>query len=398
MKSFFSTHRRTLTLIGVLLPLLGLFVYVALRSGPLAPVPVTLATVARQAITPSLFGVGTVESRYTHKIGPTFAGRIKWLAAQPGDRVKAGQVLGEMDPIDLDDRIGAQDAALKRAEAAALAAQAQLREAGARESFAQAQAGRYEKLLAARVVSEEGASIKRQESQVAQAAVAAARANLDAARQEQARLRAERDGLLRQRANLRLLAPVDGLISRRDADPGTTVVAGQSVVEVVEPGSLWISVRFDQQRALGLRADLPVQIVLRSQGGEAVPGRIARIEPHADAVTEEVLAKAVFDPLPRTPPPIGELAEVTVTLAALKPLPVVPNASIQRLDGRLGVWTIDAGDLRFVAVRLGAADLDGRVQILEGLSGGERVVVYSRKALQAGSRIEIVDRIVGAKP
>lgn len=398
MKTFFSIHRRTLTLLGVLVPLLGLFVYVALRSGPLAPVPVTLTTVARQAITPSLFGIGTVEARYTHKIGPTFAGRIKWVAVQPGDRVKAGQLLGEMDPIDLDDRIGAQDAALKRAEAAALAAQAQLREAGARAAFTEAQAGRYEKLLAARVVSEEGASIKRQESQVAEAAVAAARANLEAARQDQARLRAERDGLLRQRANLRLLAPVDGLVSRRDADPGTTVVAGQSVVEVVEPGSLWISVRFDQQRALGLRADLPARIVLRSQGGEVLSGRIARIEPHADAVTEEILAKAELTPLPRTPPPIGELAEVTVSMAALKPMPVVPNASIQRLDGRLGVWVVSEDALRFVTVSMGAADLDGRVQILEGLSGGERVVVYSRKALRTGSRIEVVDRIIGAKP
>ncbi len=398
MKTFFSNHRRTLTLIGVLVPLLGMFIYVALRSGPLAPVQVTLTTVASQAITPSLFGIGTVEARYTHKIGPTFAGRLKRVEVQPGDRVKAGQLLGEMDPIDLDERVSAQDAALKRAEANVLAAQAQLREGGAREAFAATQAGRYEKLLAARAISEEGASIKRQEMQVAQAATAAGRANLDAARQDQARLRADRDGLLRQRANLRLLAPVDGLVSRRDADPGTTVVAGQAVVEVVEPGSLWISVRFDQQRAQGLRADLPVQIVLRSQAGEAVPGRIARIEPHADAVTEEILAKAEFTQLPRTLPPIGELAEVTVSMAALKSMPVVPNASIQRLDGRLGVWVVSDGELSFVTVRMGAADIDGRVQILEGLNGGERVVVYSRKALQAGSRIKVVDRIVGAKP
>ena len=40
-------------------------------------------------------------------------------------------------------------------------------------------------------------------------------------------------------------------------------------------------------------------------------------------------------------------------------------------------------------------DLDGRVQILQGLRGGERVVVYSHKALDAGSRIKVVDRIMG---
>ena len=209
------------------------------------------------------------------------------------------------------------------------------------------------------------------------------------------RARAERDGLSRQRANLRLLSPIDGLVTRRDADPGTTVVAGQSVVDVVEPGGLWINVRFDQQRAQGLRTDLPTQIVLRSRPGEVLTGRVTRLEPHADAVTEEVRAKVEFSLRPQPLPPIGELAEVTVALAAQKPMPVVPNASVQRVDGRLGGWLVEDGSLRFVPVTTGAADLEGRVQILQGLSGGERVVVYSHKALDAGSRIKVVERIMG---
>ena len=61
---------------AVIIPLFVLFVYVALRSGPLAPVSVTLATVETYDITPTLFGIGTVEARYTYKIGPTFAGRV----------------------------------------------------------------------------------------------------------------------------------------------------------------------------------------------------------------------------------------------------------------------------------------------------------------------------------
>ena len=104
---------------------------------------------------------------------------------------------------------------------------------------------------------------------MAEAGLAAARANLDAARQELARIRSDRDGLIRQRANLQLIAPAAGLVAARNADPGTTVVAGQSVVEVIDPASLWINVRFDQLRVSGLRAGLPVRIVLRSQGGPA---------------------------------------------------------------------------------------------------------------------------------
>ena len=398
MKKFLASHGRGLSIGLVVLLMLGLLAYVALRAGPLAPVAVSLAVVEKRAISPALFGIGTVQARFTHKIGPIAAGRVKQVAVQPGDFVKAGQLLGEMDPVDLDERIGALDAGRKRAEANLLAVQAQLLEAGARATFAQTQAQRYELLLAARSVSTEAAESKQQELKIAQASLAAVRANQDASRQELLRAGADHDALVRQRANLRLIAPVSGIVTRRDADRGTTVVVGQAVVEVVEPSSLWINVRFDQQRARGLDALLPAQIVLRSHGGEPLAGRVLRIEPIADAVTEEVLAKVGFNQLPTALPPIGELAEVTVALAAHAPMPVVPNASVLRVDGKLGVWLVDAGDLRFAPVRTGASDLDGRVQVLEGLSGGEQVVVYSFKALDADSRFKVVDQIIEKKP
>ena len=395
MKNLMSLHGRTIALASVLILLAGLLGYVALRAGPMAPIPVTVISVESQAIKPALFGIGSVEARFTHKIGPTFAGRVKRVEVQSGDHVAKGQLLGELDPVDLDDKIGAQEATLKRAEATLLAVEAQVQEVSARKAFAEIQTKRYEQLLIARSVSEEGAQAKQQELDITQASLAAVRANLEASRQELIRARADRDGLVRQRANLRLISPVDGIVTRRDADPGTTVVAGQAVVEVVEPGSIWINVRFDQQRAQGLSAQLSAQIVLRSRAGELLTGRVLRIEPHADAVTEEILAKVAVTQIPQVLPSIGELAEVTVALAAQKSVPVVPNAGVQRVDGRLGVWVVEDGSLRFAPIKTGATDLEGRVQILQGLSEGEKIVVYSFKALDANSRIKVVDRIVG---
>jgi len=392
MKSL-SINRRTWALLAVVVPLLALFIYVALRSGPLAPIYVTVTTVESRSIAPALFGIGTIEARYTYRIGPTVSGRIKRIEVQVGDRVQAGQLLGEMDPVDLDDRIAAQEAAFKRSESVVIAAEAQVREALVRKSYAENQESRYEQLLLARSVSEETAEGKRQEHQVTSAGFAAARANLDAVRQELARIRSDREGLIQQRANLRLIAPARGLVAARNADPGTTVVAGQSVVEVIDPATLWIHVRFDQLRVSGLRPGLPAQIVLRSQEGERIAGRVLRVEPMADAVTEETLAKVTFDALPKRLPPIGELAEVTVAMTALPETPVLPNASVQRIDGRLGVWLIEESKLRFAPVKVGATDLDGRVQILDGLKAGERVVVYSQRALGSRSRIDVVDKI-----
>lgn len=380
----FPIQGRTLALVVVLVPLLALFIYVALRSGPLAPVPVTVTAVKDRAISPALFGIGTIEARYTYKIGPTFAGRIKRLDAQVGDKVKAGQVLGEMDPVDLDERIQGQEAALKRAKAL-------LSEAQARQTYAQTQSRRYEQLLEVRAISEETVATKKHELQVAEA-------GLNAVREDLARVQADREALIAQRRNLKLVAPVDGLVTARDADPGTTIVAGQAVVELIDPKSLWVNVRFDQIRAHGLAANLPATIVLRSQTVELPQGRVLRVEPLADAVTEETLAKVVFDRLPEPLPPVGELAEVTVALPALPAAPVIPNAAIQRLNGGLGVWQVKNGDLRFTPVILGAADLDGNVQVREGLQAGDQVIVYSAKSLIARNRITIVDRIPGVKP
>ncbi len=374
-------QKSTLAILAVLIPLLVLFVYVALRSGPLAPVTVTLAAVENTSVSPGLFGIGTVEARYTYKIGPTFAGRLKRLVVDVGDRVKAGQVLGEMDPVDLDERIHAQDAALKRAKA-------QFDEAQSRRKYAVTQARRYEQLLEVHSTSEETDAAKRHDLQVADA-------GLNAAREEIARVRAERDALVAQHGNLRLIAPFDGLVVARDADPGTTIVAGQAVVELIDPVSLWINVRFDQIHARGLAANLPAKIVLRSQAGRSGTGRVLWVEPLADAVTEEVLAKVVFDQLPETLPPIGELAEVTVVLPTLPAGPVLPNAAIQRIDGKLGVWQVKNGDLHFAPVTLGIADLEGQVQVREGLNVGDQVIVYSATALNAGSRIHVVEQIPG---
>jgi len=374
-------QKRTLALIVVLVPLLALFVYVALRSGPLAPVSVVLATVENKGLSPALFGIGTVEARYTYKIGPTFAGRVKHLDVHVGDRVKAGQVLGKIDPVDLDERIKAQNAALKRANA-------QLSEAQARKDYAQIQASRYDQLLKARSTSEEVVATKQQELLVAEAGLTAAREELSRVRSEQAALEA-------QRSNLSLIAPVDGLVVSRDADPGTTVVAGQAVVELIDPNTIWVNVRFDQIRAQGLAAGLSARITLRSQAGKQHVGRVLRVEPLADAVTEETLAKIVFDKIPDPMPPIGELAEVTISLPTLAAAPVIPNAAIRHIDGRLGVWQVINGDLRFTRISLGTADLEGHVQVREGLRICDKVVAYSENTLNKRSRIHVVDHIKG---
>lgn len=394
MKLALPGNRRTWLLIAVLTPLIVLFAYVVLRSGPLAPVPVTLITVEEQAISPSLFGIGSVEARYTHRVGPTTAGRVRTLLVDVGDHVVAGQPLAEIDPIDLDQRIVAQEGAEGRSVALERAAQAQLADAQARAQLARSQAGRTEQLFTGGWVTQAAVDVRRQELQVAEAVAEAARANVTAAAQDRGRTGAERAALVRQRANLLLLAPASGLVVRRAVEPGTTVVAGQAVVEIVDPANLWINTRFDQLQSTGLQPGLRAQVLLRSRAGTPLAGWVIRTEPLADAVTEEVMAKIGFE----TPnlPPVGELAEVTVILPPVRTSPTVPNAAIHRVKGETGVWVVEDRRLHFQAVTTGATDVQGTVQILTGLEQGARVVVHSQRVLTARTRIRIVDQIAGS--
>lgn len=389
-----AVNRRTIALIMVLLPLLLLFGYVVARSGPLAPVPVTVVEVENQAITPALFGIGTVEARYRYRVGPTMTGRLSWLKGDVGDRVTAGQVIGEMDPVDIDDRISANQAAVKRAVASVAAAEARVKDFVAREKYARIQAERYKRLVTERNVSKEAAEAKEQAYQIAKAGLAAVQADLKAARHELEKLRFEYKGLLQQRDNLRLVVPMDGVIAGRYIEPGSTAMAGQAVVEIIHPKSIWISVRFNQLQSDGLAKDLPAIVVLRSRSDRPVSGKVARVELLADPVTEETLAKVAFDQLPDPFPPLGELAEVTVSLPRLDATLVVPNASIKRVNGQSGVWVVENDSLRFAPVEIGVSDLDGRVQIIRGLEPGDKVVLYSKKELTANSRISITDQLL----
>lgn len=376
-------NRRAAALLAVVVPLIAIFGYVALRSGPLTPVPVTVTSVNSRPVRPALFGIGTVGVRYSYKLGPTTTGRLLRLDVHVGDRVHAGQTIGEMDPVDIEERIRSQDSAIGRAVAA-------LREAEARQVYAAAQLRRYEQLFDAHVTSKDAISTKQREFQISEAGLAAAR-------EELARARSERKALLARRDDLKLVSPTDGLVTARNDEPGTTVIAGQTVVEIIDPTSLWIDARFDQTGATGLSAGLPANIVLRSRSGRRFSGHVLRVEPLADDVTEETRAKIVFDSMPEPLPPVGELAEVTVAAPALPPAPVIPNSAIHRLGGATGVWTLTDGRLRFAPVRLGVTDLDGNVQVTEGIAPGDRVVVYSEKTLTSHSRIRVVKRMPGAE-
>lgn len=390
----FLSRKFGLVAFAVLL-LLG-FGFVVARSGPLAPTKVTITRVETGSLSSSLFGIGTVEARRSYFIGPTAAGRVKAVHVDVGEHVKAGQLLAEIDPVDLDERLRSLDASYARASSAVLAADAQRKDVLARQTVAGLNAKRYRDLGDKHFVSPSAVESKQQELTSAQAAVDASEANLQSARQEVVRLKADQDALRQQRNNLRLVAPVDGVLTSRDAEAGSTVVAGQSVLKLIEPSSLWVKVRLDQGRSRGLAAGQAASIALRSNPGMPLTGKVVRIEPVSDSVTEERITLITFDQIPLGLS-IGEMAEVTVQTAANQSGLTLPNAAIKQTPEGSGVWKLRDGKPVFVAIKLGTSTLDGSVQVLEGLGAGDEIIVYSERELSEGSRVKVVEQLAGQR-
>lgn len=374
----------------VLLAAIG---FVAFRMGPLAPTKITVTRVKTESLTPSVFGIGSVEARQSWLMGPTVAGRVLRVHVDVGQEVKAGQLLAEMDPVDLDQRLHAQEAALSKAMNVEMAGTAQVADTKARRELAHANLKRQQELARQNFISPAALEGRDQELQSADAAYQAAQANLQAAKQDTSRLQAERAAVALQKQNTKLVAPADAVVISRDAESGSTVVAGQPVLKLANPSSLWIKLRVDQGRSSGLEVGLPAQIVLRSRPQQPLKGKVERVELQADAVTEERIAQVAFDHVPPDLS-IGEMAEVTLGLKAAADALTVPQASVQAYQGRSGVWRVTDSKLEFVQVQWGAASLDGRVQAMEGLNAGDTVVVYNEKPLSVGASFRVVDALV----
>ena len=384
--------KQRLVIAGASLVLVGLLAFVFFRAGPLAATPVTVHAVKLGGFTPALFGVGTVEARRSWMIGPTVAGRVAQVYVDVGDVVKAGQLLAEMDSVDLDQKLAAQEALISRTASTQMAALALQTDALARYELSKLNFSRNQDLSKQNFISPSALELRAQEKISAEAAYEAASANLSGVKQDVIRLKAERAGLQQQRNNVRLIAPADAVVTTRDAESGTTVVAGQPVIRLIDPQSIWVKLRLDQGRSAGLQSGLEAQIVVRSQAQSILKGQVVRVEVLSDSVTEERVALVSFAQLPKDVS-IGEVAEVTLVLPPVENALLIPNASVQRQGDSMGVWRLINGNLVFTKIRVGASSLDGDIVVLEGLQLNDQIVVHSQKALTENSRVRVVEAL-----
>ncbi len=378
-------------LLGILF--ISIFAWAVLTQGPLAPIKVTVDKIQTGTLAAAVFGVGLVEARHSYSISPVMTGRIKNLMVDQGDHVKAGQIVAELDPIDLDEKVASSLFMKERSANSIKVAEAQLLQAQSQNETTDSSYKRYSELHAKGFISQEMLDAKLNEKTASHAALGAATATLAAAKRDYSKAQSDALGIGNLRDQIRLKSPIDGVVTAKLLEQGATVVPGQVVLQVIAANDLWIKTRIDQKQSGLLRVGQQADIVLRSHPQIHVPGTVERIDLISDAVTEERIVNVVFA-APEFNASLGEYAEVTIKLPMQEKARSISTAAIKRIDQQAGVWVLKGNLAKFRPVKVGISTLDGRTQILDGISDTDEVIVYSQKEINEDLKLKVVSEIV----
>lgn len=307
-----------------------------------AAVPtVEVASPRRGPVVQAVYATGVVEPVLWAKVAPLSRGRIVDLCRCEGQEVRRG------------DFLVALDAAEERAR---------LTELEARERFLAREVERYRELARTQAATAQAFERATSEHAQARAAIAAARERID---------------------NLRLVAPMDGTVLRRDGEIGEVAEAGQVLFWVGKPRPLWITADVDEediplvatgQRAL-IKADAFPDRVLQ--------GTVGAVTPKGDPVNKNYRVRINLPD--DTPLLIGMTTEINIVVRTAENALLVPREAVA--GDR--VWVV-ADDRTAVprTVRTGVV-AEGAAEILDGLAGDARVIVRPPPGLAAGASVRI---------
>jgi len=381
---------RTLRTAAKVLVPLGVVAFVVFRFFT-AAVPVVARPVGRGLVVAEVMGTGTLDARIKTTLSPRLQERLAEVLVDQGDFVQAGQLLARLDDAELRQLVAIAEASLAGAQASVERVRADEARARAVEQQARLNHQRSIELLATKVSSQADLDKALEQLQVAEADVKRGQAAiLEAQRQA---VTAEKT-LLQQRERLsfaRLTSPYDGLVVRRDRDPGGVVVPGSAILEIISTNEIWVSAWVDETAMSALAPGQSARVVFRSEPAKAYAGEVARLGRETDRETREVLVDVRVKELPANWT-LGQRAEVFIETGRQPDALMVPPGFVQWRGGLPGVWVNEQGRARWRAVKLG---LRGReaVEITQGLAASERVVrsVNPKQELADGQRVRVTE-------
>ena len=319
-----------------------------------------LATVRRAPIEEGTPITGNLNPIETVDVRARLEGDIIRVLAREGQRVSEGQLLAQYESSE-------QESARRSADARAASARADL-------STAEWNLQQSEELFKAGAVAE-------RDLRAAQNAVASARAQLAAA---DAAVRSSAMGA----SDTRIVAPLTGTVATRSVEVGEHVARGATLFTVVRSDVLELAAAVPARHANSLLAGQTVKFTADARD---IEGRVARISPTIDPATRSV---TVYIQIPNTGGRLkgGTFATGRVIGRTLSDAIVIPSAAVkQSAEGTPFVYRLDGTTLAQVNVQLGIVDeAAGVVQVVSGLSEGDRIIVGNVGSLGKGMQVQVV--------
>ena len=325
---------------------------------------VAVVTPTRGAPQEEIVLPGTIQAFTDAPIYARTNGYLKRWHVDIGARVQAGQLLAEIDTPELDQQL--------------LQARADLATAQANARLAQTTAERYRDLIQSDSVSRQDLDNANGNLEAREAAVESARANVKRLEQLQAFRRIE--------------APFAGVITARNTDIGALIDSGSNAKElfhVAAVNKLRVFVNVPQVYSRAARAGLSADLTLKEFPGRRFSGTLARTANAIEVASRTLLTEIDVDN-PRNELLPGSYAEVHIKLpSAATTLELPVDALIFKGDG-LQVATLDAQNRVGLVTVTSGRDFGERVEILAGLTGGERVISNPPDSLTPGQTVRVV--------
>jgi HlyD family secretion protein len=369
---------------------LAVIVVVLVLRIKLAGVPAQAGSVSKTNVVAEVFGTGTLEARIKATISPRIQERLQEVCVDQGEVVRAGQLLARLDAGEIQSQVEVAEAALAGAQATAERVRVDETRAQAVARQAQLDHQRITELLQTRVSSQAEMDKAVEQLRVAESELEQARAATVEAR-HQAHTAEKNLAYQRERLGFTTLtSPFDGLITRRDRDPGSLVLPGTAILQLVATNELWISAWVDEIAAPGLAVGQPARVVFRAEPAREYPGTVARLGRETDRETREFLVDVRVTTLPANWT-IGQRAEVFIETGRKSEVLAVAHRFLHWQDGRAGVFVAAHDQAIWREVTLG---LRGRelTEICSGLNAGDKVVAPANPkqlVFQSGQRISV---------
>ncbi len=336
---------------------------------------------------------GNIQAYTDSPIYARASGYLKAWHADIGARVKAGQLLAEIDTPEIDQQVRQAQSAVQQAEAGLDQARANLQQGKTHEELARVTAQRWSNL------SNKGA-VSRQENDQYQAqyqaqvanvqalekAIAAAQSNVESARANLSRL-------LEMQAFKQVKAPFDGVITARNTDVGALINAGnsgpaQELFHMASTAKLRVYVNVPESDSRSAIPGVTADLTLAEFPGRHFPGKLVRTAQAIDPGTRTLLTEIEVDNTSGALLP-GAYAQVHLKLTSASPSLILPvNALLFRSEG-LRVGVVRNGEqAQLIPVTLGN-DYGTEVEVVSGLSEEDLVIANPPDSLLAGARVRV---------